>query len=93
MLKKVMADKLWRGVRQALPDGAVEGGGVRVRGGRVLGEIRQTGSDGAVEEWRVRSERRWVLGKYVWRCLTGWWRQEGCWEGLGSGGVRSAAIR
>ena len=26
MLKKVMADKLWRGVRQALPDGAVEGG-------------------------------------------------------------------
>ena len=77
MLKKVMADKLWRGVRQALPDGAVEGGGVRVRGGRVLGEIRQTGSDGAVEEWRVRSERRWVLGKYVRRCLTGQCRQEG----------------
>lgn len=23
----------------------------------------------------------------------GGWRQEGCWEGLGSGGVRSAAIR
>lgn len=32
-----------------------------VIGGRVLGEIRQTGSDGAVEEWRgggVRSDRR-----------------------------------
>ena len=71
MLKKVMADKLWRGVRQALPDGAVEGGGVRVRGGRVLGEVRQALPDGAVEEWRVRSERRWVLGKYVRRGLTG----------------------
>lgn len=34
MLKKVMADKLWREVRQALPDGAVEGG--RVRGDGVL---------------------------------------------------------
>lgn len=34
-----------------------------VRGGRVLGEIRQTGSDGAVEEWRVRSERRMGVGE------------------------------
>ena len=52
MLKKVMADKLWREVRQALPDGAVEGGRVRVRDGR-------------------------VLGKYVRRGLTGWWRAGG----------------
>lgn len=34
MLKKVMADKLWREVRQALTDGAVEGG--RVRGDELL---------------------------------------------------------
>lgn len=37
MLKKVMADKLWRGVRQALPDGAVEGG-------RELGGLGERGS-------------------------------------------------
>ena len=39
MLKKVMADKLWREVRQALPDGAVEGG--RVRGdGLLAGKLK-----------------------------------------------------
>ena len=34
MLKKVMADKLWREVRQALPDGAVEGEVVKGSEGR-----------------------------------------------------------
>ena len=53
---------------------------------------RQTG------RWRAEggkgSERRWdVGGKYVRRCLTGQGRAEGSWEGLGSGEVRSAAIR
>ena len=39
MLKKVLADKLWREVRQALPDGAVEGG--RVRGdGLLAGKLK-----------------------------------------------------
>ena len=39
MLKIVMADKLWREVRQALPDGAVEGG--RVRGdGLLAGKLK-----------------------------------------------------
>ena len=37
MLKKVMADKLWREVRQALPDGAVEVG-------RELGGLGERGS-------------------------------------------------
>ena len=37
MLKKVMADKLWREVRQALPDGAVYAG-------RVLRGLGERGS-------------------------------------------------
>ena len=44
---------------------------------------RQTG------QWRAEGYWR----KYVRRCLTGQCRQEGSWEGLGSGGVRSAAVR
>lgn len=62
-------------------------------GGKVLAGIRQTRSDGAVEGGRVRVRGDGMLGKYVRRCLTGQWRAEWWWEGLGSGEVRSAAIR
>ena len=62
-------------------------------GGRWLAGLRQTRSDGAVEGGRVRVRGDGMLGKYVRRCLTRQCRQEGCWEGLGSGEVRSAAIR
>ena len=40
------------GKRQTGSDGVVEGGGVRVSGGRVLAEVRQTWSDGVVEAGR-----------------------------------------
>ena len=44
-------------------------------------------SDGAVEGGGVKgSERRWMLAENVRRCLTGQWRAEGSWEGLGERG-------